>query len=285
MVDLQPSIDRFTGEVSLAWYDFRKSEHLFLDADRVLPAAGLITLPILGLALQQSYAGKIDLRKRIAIRLRDRVPGQGILSSLQRGLHLTVRDLLVFMTAHDDHTAANRIIDLLGIDAINAFCRAAGLERTTLAGPLVGTVVGTQPEAPERSSQASRQGDAHETSAADMLGFLMQLERGDLLPPEETALAKEILGAQNHPPVSIGRYLPIDPLAHEQPLRIAAKSGRHAGTRHDAALVYDAAGSPRSALVVMTVGSADRAQHVEQEGALLIAEIARSLCIGPTPQL
>lgn len=273
MVDLQPSIDRFSGDVSLAWYDFRRSEHLFLDADRVLPAASLIKLPILGLALREVHAGRLDPTKRLAIRIRDRAPGAGVVRLLRRGLHLTVQDLLTLMIAISDNSATNRVIDLLGIDAVNAFCREVGLERTTLVGLL------QQP--PDRQNEEQLAGRRNETSAADMLGLLLQLERGDLLPPEETRLAKDILFAQQRTE-GIGRYLPLDPDAHERPLRLASKSGWLAGIWHDAGLIYDAAGSPLFALVVMTVGSDDRAEHIEQEGLMLIAEVARALCLRHT---
>lgn len=270
--ELQAAIDGFSGHVSLAWYDFRRSEHLFLDADRVLPSASLIKLPILALALREAHAGRLDLRKRVAIRMRDRAPGAGVVALLGRGLHLTVEDLLTLMIVISDNSATNRMISLLGIDAINAFCREIGLERTTLVGLL------QQP--PERQNEEQRGGRLNETSAADMLGLLLQLERGDLLPPEATAIAKRILLAQQDLG-GIGRPLPLDALAFERPLRLAAKSGSLAGVRHDAGLVYEPDGTARCALVVMTVGSSDRAEHVDQEGALLIAHASRALCLRP----
>jgi beta-lactamase class A len=271
VVDLQTSIDRFSGDVSLAWYDFRRSEHLFLDADRILPAASLIKLPILALALREIHAGRLDPTKRLAIRIRDRAPGAGVVSLLRRGLHLTVQDMLTLMIAISDNSAANRVIDLLGVDAVNAFCREIGLERTTLVGLL------QQP--PDRQNEEQRAGRRNETSAADMLGLLLQLERGDLLPQAESVLAREMLFSQQRTE-GIGRYLPLDPNAHEHPLRLASKSGWLAGVWHDAGLIYDATSSPLYALVVMTAGSDDRAEHVEQEGLMLIAEIARTLCLG-----
>lgn len=274
MADLQSSIDRFSGDVSLAWYDFRRSEHLFLDADRILPAASLIKLPILALALREIHAGRLDPTKRLAIRIRDRAPGAGVVSLLRRGLHLTVQDMLTLMIAISDNSATNRVIDLLGIDAVNAFCREIGLERTTLVGLL------QQP--PDRQNEEQRAGRRNETSAADMLGLLLQLERGDLLPPAESVLAKDMLFAQQRTE-GIGRYLPLDPNVHEHPLRLASKSGWLAGVWHDAGLIYDATESPLYALAVMTVGSDDRAEHVEHEGLMLIAEIARTLCLADAP--
>lgn len=258
--------------MALAWYDFRRSEHLFLAADRLFPAASLVGLPILGLALRESHAGRLDLTKRLAIRLRDRAPGHGLLDTLRRGLHLTVQDLLTLMIAVGDPTATNRLIDLLGVDQINAFSRAIGLERTRLTGLLQQPV--------ERQTEPQLAGDVDETSAADMLGFLLQLERGDLLPPAETVLAKQILFAQRDT-AGLGRYLPLDATAFEQPVQLAAASGRLPGVRNDAGLVYDAMGSPRYALVVMTAHAKDRAAHVEQEGTMLVAEIAQALCAVP----
>lgn len=268
MNDIDGAIERFSGEVALAWYDFRRSEHLFLAADRSLPAAHLIKLPILAAALHAAHRGELDLAKRYAIRIRDRADGSGVIGSLRRGLHLTVEDLLTLMITLSDDTATNRIIDLVGIDRINAFSRGAGLEHTRLAEPLQ--------QRPGGGSEAPRAGAPDETSAADVLGLLLQLERGDLLPPEETALAKRILFAQQHKD-GIGRYLPLDERAFDRPWRLASKSAWLPGLRHDAGIAYDADGAPLGALVVMTVGSEDRAHHAEQEGAVLIGRIARDL--------
>lgn len=267
---IERAIERFAGDVALAWYDFRSSEHLFLDADRVLPAASLIKLPILAAALRAVHTGTLDLAKRYAIRIRDRAGGSGVIKTLRRGLHLTVEDLLTLMITVSDNSATNRVIDLVGLDAINAFCRASGWEHTTLIGPL------QQP--PERQTEAQRAGQRNETSAADMLGVLLQLERGDLLPPTETALARRILLAQEFRE-GMGRYLPLDERAFEEPLQLASKSGWLPGVRHDAGIVYAADGAALGALVVMTVNAEDRVHHPEQASAVLIGEIA-ALLIG-----
>ena len=268
MEAIERAIEAFSGQVALAWYDFRRSEHVFLDADRPLPAASLIKLPILAAALQSVHRGELDLAKRYAIRIRDRAGGSGVIQTLRRGLHLTVEDLLTLMITISDNSATNRIIDLVGIDDVNAFCRGAGLEHTRLVGPL------QQP--PERQTEAQRAGQVNETSAGDMLGLLLQLERGDLLPPAETAVAKRILLAQEYKD-GLGRYLPLDDRAYEDAWRLAAKSGWLPGVRHDAGIAFDAEGVPLGALVVMTVGSDDRVDHVEQEGLVLIGRIARGL--------
>ena len=268
MDEIERAIEAFSGEVALAWYDFRSSEHVFLDADRPLPAASLIKVPILAAALWAVHRGELDLAKRYAIRIRDRAGGSGVIQTLRRGLHLTVEDLLTLMITISDNTATNRIIDLVGINAVNAFCRGAGLEHTRLVGPL------QQP--PERQTEAQRAGQVNETSAADMLGILLQLERGDLLPPAATAVAKRILLAQEHRE-GLGRYLPIDQNAFDRAWQLASKSGWRAGVWYDAGMAYDADGSPVGALVVMTVGSDDRVEHVEHEGLVLIAKIAQGL--------
>lgn len=268
MKEIERAIEAFSGDVALAWYDFRRSEHVFLDADRPLPAASLIKLPILATALRAVHRGELDLAKRYAIRIRDRAGGSGVIQTLRRGLHLTVEDLLTLMITISDNTATNRIIDLVGIDQVNAFCRGVGLEHTRLVGPL------QQP--PERQTEAQRAGERNRTSAADMLGLLLQLERGDLLPPEETELAKRILLAQEHRD-GIGRYLPLDDLAVDDAWQLAAKSGWFPSVWHDAGIVYDASGAPLGALVVMTVASDDRTIHPEHEGLVLIGQIARGL--------
>jgi hypothetical protein len=110
-----------------------------------------------------------------------------------------------------------------------------------------------------------------------VLGLLVGLERGDLLPPTETALARDTLKAQVFTE-ALARYLPRDPELHAPHVVSASKSGCLRGLWHDAALLYAPGGTPLLALVVMTDGASDRSFGWEQEGMMTIARLARDVC-------
>lgn len=269
--ELAPLLDAFSGRASLAFHAFPAGPDLLVEADAEMPAASLVKLPILACALAEAEAGRLDPTRRLRVEEGDHAGGDGVLRLLDGGLEPTIHDLLTLMICVSDNTATNLIIDELGPARIGDWLRAAGMARTALVGRL------QRPEA-ERTP-AQRRGERNRTSAADVLGLLVGLERGDLLPPRARERMVAILAKGQHTE-GIGRYLPIDradPEAPPAPLVLHAKSGVLPGVRHDAALVRYASGAPAFALAVLTDGSRDRDEHVEQEGLLLIARSARLL--------
>lgn len=256
----------FSGRVALALHRYDDGSRLLRDATEPLPAASLIKLPILACTLAETARGRLKLGQRVPLERGHRVGGSGVLKTLQPGLSPTVRDLLTLMIVVSDNTATNMLIDLVGAREINAFLHVHGLRGSSLVGKL---------QLPEgEQSEAQRRGARNRTCAADILGLLLQLERGEVLPPQETRLALEILEAQQFTE-AMSRYLPRDPDLDPEALVVASKSGCLRGVWHDAGLVFDRERRPRWALVVMTTESHDRSFGYEQEGMLLIARIAR----------
>lgn len=82
--------------------------------------------------------------------------------------------------AYSDNDAAGRVIDLVGIDAINAFTGAIAMDDTYLAGWSFGTT--------RVASDRAERGDINTTSAVDATRFLDLLVRGELLSPAETEM-------------------------------------------------------------------------------------------------
>ena len=263
---LSPLIDAFSGRVSVALQRISDGFSYTHSATQTVSAASLIKLPILVETLEQVAQGKLPLTARFELRNVDQVGGSGVLHTLDAGLKPTLRDLLTLMIIVSDNTATNMLIDLVGQGEINRFCQSAGLTQTKLAGKL------QLPE--EKRNDAQRRGERNTTCAADMLGLLTSLQRGDLLPPELTGLALDILKKQQFTE-ALARFLPTDEELRPDAVTVASKSGCLRGVWHDAGLVYGASNRPLYALVVMTSGSEDRSFSFEQEGMMLIAEVSR----------
>ena len=271
---VETEIARFSGRVAVAYQSLEGAAApgrgtIAIDVDAPMPSASLIKLPILACALQDAEEDRLDLGRRVPMRSDDRVGGNGVLRHLWPGLEPTVHDLLTLMIIVSDNTAANMAIDLLGADRVRAWIHATGMAGTELVGKL---------QLPrEAQSERQRTGARNRTCAADVLGLLLALERGELLPPRATDRMRAILSAQIYTE-GIGRSLPIDPDvpdAQGRTARVESKSGCIAGVWHDAGIVRRRDGAALFALAVLTADSDDRAERWEQEGLLLIGRIAR----------
>ena len=251
----------------MAFHRFEDGFRYALDADRTLPAASLIKLPILIEALAQVEAGRVGLEDRITLASEYVVGGNGVLRWLRPGLNPSLEDLLTLMIIVSDNTATNLVIDLVGLNAVNARCEALGLARTRLIGKL---------QLPEREqNEAQRRGERNRTSAGDVLNLLTALQEGRLLGTEGTETALRMLERQLYKE-ALARYLPTDEELAAEPVTVASKSGCLRGVWHDAGVV-SRANQPLYALVVMTAGADDRSYDPEQEGLMLIAQISRAV--------
>ena len=261
---LQPLLKKFSGNVSIAFYDFRSGQSYTHNASQQMRSASLIKVPILLCALQQG----LPLEKRFALSVDDKVSGAGVLQHLDAGLGLTFHDLLTLMIILSDNTATNKVVDIVGQQVINTYIKNLGLTQTGLIGKL---------QLPEHKQNAEqRKGIRNHTSAQDMLSLLVRLEQRQLLAEKETLIALEILKKQQFSE-AMSRYLPRDAEIYDDYIVVASKSGTLRGLWHDAGLVYNKSNEPLYALVVMTDASADESYSWEQEGMMLIANISRSL--------
>src|SRR5439155_16621973 len=104
-----------------------------LNADRVMPTASLIKLPVLIEAYLQAVEGKVKLTDTVTLRDADKVPGSGILTAnFSDGATFPLRDAVRLMTVFSDNTATNLVLDRVGIKAVNERMKAWGLKETRL---------------------------------------------------------------------------------------------------------------------------------------------------------
>ncbi|MGL4611732.1 MAG: serine hydrolase [Trueperaceae bacterium] len=263
---LQPLLEKFTGQVAIAFQRFHDGSSYLYNAGQLMRSASLIKLPVLTCALEKVARGELSLEQRYELKTDEVVGGAGLLQMLKPGLSLSLYDLLTFMIVVSDNTATNMTIDIVGQNAMNAYMQGLGLSQTKLIGKL---------QLPEnKQNEAQRRGERNSTCAADMLGLLMRLGQRELLPDELTRVAIDILKHQQFTE-ALSRYLPRDAEIYDDYINVASKSGCLRGLWHDAGIVYDKNYTPLYTLVVMTDGSADESYSWEQEGMMLIANISK----------
>lgn len=187
------------------------------------PAASTIKVPILYTALRLFDLGRLTLDERLPLTAEEQVAGSGVLRDLQPGLAPTLYDLLMLMTVVSDNTATNMVIERIGIDAVNADAELLGCRRTALVGKLM------LPR--ERQNAAQRAGATNTATPADMLRYVLALQRGDGLSIESRDIAHRILYRQQVTD-SLVQFLPWPHTEPVIPWRLAAKSGSIRGVRN-----------------------------------------------------
>jgi beta-lactamase class A len=129
---------------------------------------------------------------------------------------LTLRDLATMMVAVSDNSAANVLIDRLGMENVNSFLDSLGLTHTRLRRKMM-------------DLKAAGEGRENISTPGEMLSLLDALYRGRVLNQE---LTEDFFKVLSTPKDSwIPRELPED-------LKIANKPGSLEGVRNDSGVVF-----------------------------------------------
>lgn len=125
-------LSELDGSAGLFIKDLTDGETLEIDPERVFPSASVIKIPMLALLLRDVQEGRVDWTARRRIASINRVGGTGILCELSEDYEPTVEELATLMIVLSDNIATNEIMDIVGIERVNAFCRELGCPNTRL---------------------------------------------------------------------------------------------------------------------------------------------------------
>ncbi|HEX7733661.1 MAG TPA: serine hydrolase, partial [Ktedonobacteraceae bacterium] len=203
-------------------------ELVSVNPQEVFPAASLAKVPILvELARSLSQPGSVySWETRLEVPAEARVASDGVLAELSPDLRPTIQDVAHLMITISDNTASNMLLDLLGMEAINATMCDLGLRGTRLERRFI-------------DFEARRAGRDNWTSAADMVLLFEQIYRGRV--PEQERLIK-ILLRQNDYHILPAYWGEDEPFAH--------KTGGLPGVMHDAGMLFREPGNWREPLII-----------------------------------
>ena len=158
--------------------------------------------------------------QEITVHRKDCVPSCGVLTYLHDDVKLQVIDLITLMIIVSDNTATNVLIDLLGIDNINARIRALGFEKTILNRKLF-------------DAEKAKLGLHNYITAEEVGALLEMMYRGTLVSEAASARMISIMKDQQ-----LNHKIPylIDPMP--QAAASAHKTGEDDNTTHDAAIIF-----------------------------------------------
>ncbi len=216
-------------------------------ADDQFVSASVIKVPIL-VALAAEVDGGRFRWDQIVPLTQDAAAGGGVIQHLSP-LPYTLRDLATLMIIVSDNRATNRLIDLVRLERINAYCARTGWRNTTLARRMM-----------DFTTRA--QGRDNYTTPREMADLFVRLLQGKLLQPSSTAVAIEILSAQKLRD-KLPAWLPFDTV-------LAHKTGELPGVQNDCGILYFPTGP-----VITVVFTNDLVEQAE--GRLAIQEIGRAV--------
>jgi beta-lactamase class A len=173
-------------DASHLFVELDSGEYSNLGADRVLPAASTIKLPILIALFQDIDAKKIQLTEKLTID-KDSIVGEaGDLQEEKPGTQVSVEVVLTKMIAVSDNTATNLLIRRLGGQAaLNQRFRSWGLKTTTINNQLPdlqGTNVTTARELADLMAAIERGKIVADPSRTEILRIMSNTKRNTMLP-------------------------------------------------------------------------------------------------------
>ena len=250
----------FKGQVAMLAKNLKTGETAGINPELRVRTASVIKLPILVEAFQQVKDGKLRLDQRVSVQGENRVGGSGILRDLSAGLEITLEDALTLMIVLSDNSATNAVLDLVGLERVNARMAALGLPQTKVFKKVF-------INAPNPTEENKRFG-LGSTTPAEMVKLLEMIERRQVVDGPACDKMLAILKRQRDRD-QIPRYLA------GQKVEFALKSGALDALRNDLGLIYAPAGT--IALAVFCDNSPDRRWTADNEATLTVARLAKAV--------
>lgn len=280
-LELETIARRFEGTLGIcaARLDDPKST-LDVMADEVFPAASVIKIAIALEVFCQVEEGAIALGERIALKSDDKVIGSGVLAQMADGLSPTVADLVYLSMAISDNTAANVLVDRVGIFAVNQRLQGLGLATTRLSGRILVEETRKGPASPEdygASASAAKdaddgRGERSPVTARELVTLLAKIHRREGLPASACDAVLAIL-QKTQTASSIRRGLPEARFRDRTPATLYYKTGSIRGVVNDAGIV--ATERAAYAVALLSKGSRDLRPTQDNVARVALAEASR----------
>lgn len=115
------------------WYlnDLHSGKEAHRFGDVVGPSASTRKVAILMAALKEIHEGRLSFEQPVTPDLKYFNNNSGCFRYFQPGFTLPLIDHLVMMIIVSDNVSTGKIVDMLGLDKINAYSRSAGMANTT----------------------------------------------------------------------------------------------------------------------------------------------------------
>ncbi len=214
------------------------------------PAASTVKIPIMIEIYRGMDRGELAIDDTYMVRPADQSPGSGVLQHMHAGLQLSLGDLLYLMMSISDNTATNILIDMAGMDRINATMQDLGMSGSNLGRPMRGRL----------AVEGEQENWATPNDYTTIIKAILDEQAAS--PAACQAMITTLTLQQNHR--RIGRYVP-----KSEAYRWGSKTGSNTGIINAVGFVQSPAGTMMIALYSRDIDDV-------VTGELVLSEIAKA---------
>ena len=215
MKEIKKYLESRIGKYSFFFEDLKSGYVYGYNENVSMIAAGCMKLPIAVSLIKAVEDKKVDFMDRVKIQSSDKVYGTGIIHEFNEREY-TVFELMVIMLIQSDNTAANKIIDIVGMEQINEDIISIGLKNTRL----------NRKTNDERTAITDVE---NITTAYDLSKIWKHLSNGTFLSKDNGQMLIDILRRQQIKN-KLALYIPDD-----LKIEISSKTGDKKGVENDTA--------------------------------------------------
>jgi D-alanyl-D-alanine carboxypeptidase (penicillin-binding protein 5/6) len=255
------AIKAHRGDVAVAVKHLKTGDTFEHNAEKPMPTASLIKLPVMIAAYDAAEKGKLSLDDMIEIKKDDLVPGSGVLTShFSPGTKISLRDAIHLMIVYSDNSATNLVLDKLGLPATNELMASMDCPETRVNSKVFRRDTSI---APERSKEFG----LGSTTARDMVKLAEQVYGKKLVSEKASEQMLDHMFACEDK-IKVPRKLPAG-------TKVAHKTGSVNLTRTDAGVIETPSGP--IAFCILTNNNQDQRWTDDNEGDLFCAEMGSAI--------
>ena len=228
--DIEPIVKKSGIDVGVCIEDLSSGTKTSINGDKRMVAASMIKLAVAASFLEEVESGKYSLDDTYTLKDSDIVGGSGSIGGKGEGAEVTYGELLEKMISESDNTAANILIEAVGMKAVNATASKLGLKSTELNRLMM-------------DEDAIAEGTENYTSANDVATILELAYKGELVSEKASKTLISALQKQQDE-TGLLKGLPSG-------TKFAHKTGSLSNAQHDGGIV---SGNPDFILVTMCGG-------------------------------
>lgn len=249
MQEIEDYLETRIGKYSFYFEDLRSGYVFGYNENVKMTAAGCMKLPIAIALIKEEEEKRISFLDKVKIEKEDKVFGNGIIHEFN-DREYTIFELLVAMLIQSDNTAANKIIDIVGMNKINETISILGLKNTILN---------------RKTNDETKPVDVENIISAKDIGLIWKsLHNATYLNKENSTMLIDILSRQQKKN-KLALYIPDD-LKYD----ISSKGGDKNGIENDTEFIKTSKGE-----FIFSVMSADIPNSVY--GTMTIAKVGKMM--------